>query len=226
MLETIVVHPLVSPSILNTDLTALGGTLRQLAEAQTDWVHLDVMDGHFVPNISIGIPVVASCRAATSLPLDVHLMIERPERYIGEFIEAGADMLTVHVEATPHPHRALQAIRAAGAHSGLALNPGTPIAAAVELLPLADMVLLMSVNPGFGGQTFIPTALRRLRELRAAIDASGARTLIQVDGGVTLRNAQEIVNAGADVLVSGTGLFTAPEGVNAAIASLHAIRRG
>jgi ribulose-phosphate 3-epimerase len=206
----------LSPSILNSDLTRLADSLRLLEEAEVEYVHLDVMDGRFVPNISIGIPVVASVRAATRLPLDVHLMIDEPERYISQFIEAGADILTIHVEATRHPHRALQAIRETGIRAGLALNPGTPIAHAIELLALTDLVLVMSVNPGFGGQTFIPTTLRRLTTLRAAIVEGGFPTLIEVDGGVSARNAGAIAGAGTDVLVAGTAIFGGEAGVVAA----------
>jgi len=217
---------LISPSVLNSDLTRLAGSLDLLEQAGADCVHLDVMDGVFVPNISIGIPVVASVRAATHLPLDVHLMIDAPERYIAEFIEAGADILTVHVEATRHPHRALQMIRERGASPGLALNPGTPIAHAIELLPLCDLVLVMSVNPGFGGQTFIPQALGRLVQLRAAIRDGGYPTLIEVDGGVSASNAARITAAGADILVSGTALFSAEEGLIAALQNLRAASHG
>jgi ribulose-phosphate 3-epimerase len=217
---------LISPSVLNSDLTRLADSLRLLEQAGADYVHLDVMDGVFVPNISIGIPVVASVRAATSLPLDVHLMIDAPERYIAEFIEAGADILTVHVEATRHPHRALQMIRERGASPGLALNPGTPINHAIELLPLCDLVLVMSVNPGFGGQKFIPQTLDRLERLRAAIHDGGYQTLVEVDGGVSAHNAAEIASAGADVLVSGTALFGADEGLVAALRTLRAASRG
>ncbi len=213
---------LISPSVLNSDLTRLADSLRLMEEAGADFVHLDVMDGMFVPNISIGIPVVASVRAATSLPLDVHLMIDAPERYVAEFIESGADILTVHVEATRHPHRTLQAIRERGASPGLAINPGTPVDHVIELLHLCDLVLIMSVNPGFGGQTFIPQTLRRIQQLRSAIRDSGYETLIEVDGGVSTRNALEIASAGADVLVSGTALFGADEGLVAALRSLRA----
>lgn len=212
---------LISPSVLNSDLTRLAGSLRLLEQAGADYVHLDVMDGVFVPNISIGIPVVASVRAATRLPLDVHLMIDAPERYIAEFVEAGADILTIHVEATRHPHRALQMIRERGASTGLAINPGTPIDHAVELLPLCDLVLVMSVNPGFGGQKFIPQTLGRLERVRAAIHDGDYTTLVEVDGGVSAHNAAEIASAGADILVSGTALFGADEGL---VAALHALR--
>jgi ribulose-phosphate 3-epimerase len=216
----------LSPSILNSDLTRLAGSLALLEQAEVEYVHLDVMDGRFVPNISIGIPVVASVRAATKLPLDVHLMIDEPERYIAQFLDAGADILTIHVEATRHPHRALQVIREAGARSGLALNPGTPLDYALELLPMADLVLIMSVNPGFGGQTFIPTALRRIQALRAAIDEGGFRTLIEIDGGVSERNARAIVEAGADLLVAGTAIFGADDGVVAASARIRSAISG
>jgi ribulose-phosphate 3-epimerase len=218
-------NPMLSPSILNSDLTRIAESLRALEEAEVDLVHLDVMDGRFVPNISIGIPVVASVRGATSLPLDVHLMIAEPERYVGMFAEAGADVLTVHVEATVHPHRMLQAIRELGVRAGLALNPGTPIAFVEELLPLCDLVLVMSVNPGFGGQTFIPTTLPRIRALRAAIDACGCATLIEVDGGISTRNAATVVAAGADVLVAGTAVFGSDSGVGPSVAELRAAMR-
>lgn len=212
---------LIAPSILNSDLTRIAASLCCLEEAGADFVHLDVMDGRFVPNITIGIPVVASIRAATRLPLDVHLMIDEPERYVQQFVEAGADIVTIHVEATRHPHRALQAIRESGVRAGLALNPGTPVAAAIELLPMCDLVLVMSVNPGFGGQTFIPTSLRRIREMRAAIDGGGGATLLEVDGGISTRTAAAVVEAGADVLVAGTAVFGHEAGVVAAVRGLR-----
>ncbi|MEX2314102.1 MAG: ribulose-phosphate 3-epimerase [Thermomicrobiales bacterium] len=213
---------LISPSVLNSDLTRLADSLRLLEQAGADFVHLDVMDGVFVPNISIGIPVVASVRSETSLPLDVHLMIDAPERYITEFVEAGADVLTVHVEATRHPHRVLQMIRELGALAGLAVNPGTPIDHAIELLPVCDIVLVMSVNPGFGGQAFIGATLQRLEQLRAAIRVGGHGALIEVDGGVSFANAASIVAAGADILVAGTALFGADDGLVNAVQALRA----
>jgi ribulose-phosphate 3-epimerase len=213
---------MLAPSVLNSDLTRLAESLEHLERAGVELVHLDVMDGRFVPNISIGVPVVASVRAATMLPLDVHLMIAEPERYVEQFVDAGADILTIHVEATYHPHRVLQSIRERGVRSGVALNPGTPVAHAIELLPLCDLVLLMSVNPGFGGQTFLPTTLRRLRELRDAAVAGGFDPLIEVDGGISARNARAVVDAGATVLVAGTAIFGAEGGVAAGVAAIRA----
>lgn len=211
----------IAPSILNSDLARIADSLALLEEAEADYVHLDVMDGRFVPNISIGIPVVASVREATSLPLDVHLMIVEPERYVDQFVAAGADIITIQVEATPHPHRVLQSIREQGARAGLALNPGTPVSHAIELLPLCDLVLIMSVNPGFGGQSFIPTSIRRIGEVRAAIDASGYPTILEVDGGITTRTAPRAVEAGATMLVAGTAIFGVEAGV---IAAIHELR--
>ena len=170
------------------------------------------MDGRFVPNISIGIPVVASLRKATSLLLDVHLMIEDPENYVEQFVVAGADVVTVHAEATPHVHRALDRITEAGALAGLALNPGTPLAHAIELLPVVDLVLIMSINPGFGGQAFKPEALKRLSDMRAAIDASGRAVALEVDGGINADTLAQAVEAGTDLLVSGSAIFRHPGG--------------
>lgn len=201
--------PLIAPSILDSDLADLRATLAMLEEAGVQVVHLDVMDGRFVPNISIGIPVVASIRRRTSMTLDVHLMIEQPERFVDEFVDSGADILTVHPEATPHVHRALQSIRAAGARAGVALNPGTPISQAIELLPIADLVLIMSVNPGFGGQAFIATSLDRLRTMRDAIDAGGYRTLLEVDGGINPDTIGAAREAGTDLFVAGSAIFRA-----------------
>ena len=215
----------LAPSILDSDLTNLSVSLAALERAGADYVHLDVMDGHFVPNISIGVPVVASIRKATQLPLDVHLMIDRPERYIPAFIDAGADILTVHVEATAHPHRALQMIRERGILSGIALNPGTAVRSVCDLLPFADLVLLMSVNPGFGGQTFIPTTLRRIADLKAMLVDQGIEALIEVDGGVSPANAGDVAAAGASVLVAGSAVFKNKSGVEHAVAQLREATR-
>lgn len=214
--------PLIAPSILDSDLADLRTTLAMLDEAGVKVVHLDVMDGRFVPNISIGIPVVASIRRHTSLTLDVHLMIDQPERYVDEFVDAGADILTVHPEATPHVHRALQSIRAAGARAGVALNPGTPVSHAIELLPMADLVLIMSVNPGFGGQAFIETAPGRMRAVRDAIDAGGYGTLLEVDGGINLDTIGMARAAGADLFVAGSAIFKAKNGPSTAARRLQA----
>ena len=216
----------LAPSILDSDLAQLGESLRSLENAGADFVHLDVMDGCFVPNISIGVPVVASVRKATSLPLDVHLMIDQPERYVRAFVDAGADILTVHYEATSHPHRALQMIREAGIQAGLALNPGTPVSMARDLLSTCDLVLLMSVNPGFGGQSFIPNTLDRIVQLTEMLAEQGLDLLVEVDGGVNAANAAEVVAAGATVLVAGSAVFKHEDGVAAAIGALRsAIRR-
>jgi ribulose-phosphate 3-epimerase len=213
-------QPRLAPSILDSDLTDLAGSLRVIEEAGLNLVHLDVMDGHFVPNISIGLPVVASIRRRTSLTLDVHLMIEEPERYIERFVEAGADILTIQAEATPHVHRALQLIEDAGAKVGLAFNPGTPVTSILELLPMLDLVLVMSVNPGFGGQRFIEASLDRIRTLREWREAAGLDFLIEVDGGINFETIPSAVQAGADLLVAGSAIFGNPAGPAAAIRQL------
>jgi ribulose-phosphate 3-epimerase len=215
----------IAPSILDSDLSRLGETLGLLESAGADVVHLDVMDGHFVPNISVGVPVVASARKATGLPLDVHLMIEQPDRYIDAFIEAGSDILTIHLEATAHPHRALQMIRNGGIRAGVALNPGTPVAAVRDLLPLCDLVLLMSVNPGFGGQAFIPETHRRLGEVRQLLQTENINAIVEVDGGVSSRNAADVASSGATMLVAGSAIFKHEGGVEAAISELRSVLR-
>jgi len=188
----------------------MGEEIAAVREAGADWLHFDVMDGHFVPNISVGpLGVEAARRAAPDMVLDVHLMIADPDRYVDAFADAGADILTVHVEAQRHIHRTLQGIRGRGLGVGLTLNPGTPLSAVEGLLPEVDMVLVMSVNPGFGGQKFIPASLDRICRLRGMIDAGGLSVLIEVDGGVTPDNAAEIRAAGAEVLVAGSAVFGA-----------------
>lgn len=189
-------------------------------------VHLDVMDGRFVPNLTIGPPVVASIRGCTRLPLDVHLMMVRPERFLDPFIEAGADWLSVHVEADVHLDRTLNHIRARGKRPGIALNPATPLALLEEALPLADFVLLMTVNPGFGGQKFIPSMLKKIDRLREMIVSNGYRTRIEVDGGIGPDNLADVLGAGADIIVAGSAVFGHPDGASAGVAEMKGMAAG
>lgn len=198
---------IIAPSLLSADFLNLGRDVRMLNESEAEWIHLDIMDGQFVPNISFGIPVVSAVRKATTKVCDVHLMIERPEAYIEAFREAGADILTLHYEANRHLHRAMQQIRDTGMKAGVVLNPHTPVELLTDLLPYMDMVLLMSVNPGFGGQKFIPRSIDKIRRLRQMIDDGGYEVLIEVDGGVNTANAESLFEAGADVLVAGSAVF-------------------
>jgi ribulose-phosphate 3-epimerase len=197
----------IAPSILAADFACLGEGIRAVERGGAAMLHVDVMDGHFVPNISIGVPVVASLRKATRLPLDVHLMIENPEFYIQAFAEAGADMISVHQEATPHLDRALSMIREHGCQPGAVINPATPVAALSEVFDKVDHVLVMSVNPGFGGQKFIPGALGKIRELKRIRDSYNHSFRIEVDGGVGPDNVVDLVRAGAEILVAGTSIF-------------------
>lgn len=198
---------IISPSLLSADFLNLGRDCAMLNESAAQWFHLDIMDGTFVPNISYGMPVISAIRSTTDKVLDVHLMVDKPERYITEFKQCGADYLTVHCEATTHLHRTLQAIRAQGIKAGVALNPATPLSSIEEVLPLCDMVLLMSVNPGFGGQKFIESAIDKVRRLRQMIDQRALSTLIQIDGGVNTSNARTLFDAGCNVLVAGNAVF-------------------
>ena len=210
----------VAPSILSANFAAMGDAVSALKEQGADWVHFDVMDGNFVPNITFGPDMCKALRPLTSLPIDVHLMVEHPGDWIEPFRKAGADVLTIHVESSErHLHRALQAIHAAGMKAGVVLNPATPISACVHLLPECDLVLLMSVNPGFGGQSFIPETLSKIRALRREIDDRGLETLIEIDGGVNPETAKQCIEAGADVLVAGSAVFKAkdPKAMIAAI---------
>lgn len=201
----------IAPSILSADFARLGEEVEAAAQAGADWLHLDVMDGHFVPNMTIGPLVIEAVRKRSSLPLDVHLMIEQPDRYLKAFADAGADWLTVHVEASVHLHRTIQCIKELGVKAGVSLNPATPLETLDYVLPDLDLVLLMSVNPGFGGQSFIPSALDKIQRLREMIVACGSPAVIEVDGGVKAENACAVVNAGAEVLVMGSAFFGEPD---------------
>jgi ribulose-phosphate 3-epimerase len=204
-------EPFLAPSILSADFTRLADALAVLNAAERCLVHVDVMDGRFVPNITLGMPVVAAMRKETALILDCHLMIAEPSRYAEAFVRAGADWVSIHYEADPHSHRTLGAIRQSGAKAGIVLNPGTPVEALADLVGAFDFALLMSVNPGFGGQSFIPRTLDKVRRLDALRQAAGEPFIIQVDGGVGPDNAAALVAAGADVLVAGNAVFKAPD---------------
>ncbi len=212
---------LLAPSILASDFGRLAEEIAAVEGAGADWIHVDVMDGHFVPNITMGPLVVRAARRATELPLDVHLMIEAPDRYLEAFAEAGASVLTVHQEACPHLHRTVQRIREMGVKAGVALNPATPVESLSEIASYVDLVLVMTVNPGFGGQSFIRTGLDKIRRTRALLDrtASGAR--LEVDGGVDASNAAALAEAGATVLVAGSAVYRHPSGPEEGVAALR-----
>jgi len=218
--------PLLAPSLLSADFTRLGEELRFIEASGAQVVHVDVMDGRFVPNITIGLPVVESLRRATTLPLDCHLMIVEPLRYAADFVKAGADWVSIHQEADPHLHRTLASIRQAGGKAGVVLNPGTPVEALVDLVGDFDFVLLMSVNPGSGGQSFIPRVLDKVRRLDTLRSERGVPFFIQVDGGVSLKNAGDLVRAGADCLVAGNAVFKAEQPKQAAADLLSAMAAG
>ena len=198
----------IAPSILSADFASLGAEVRAVSQAGADYIHIDVMDGHFVPNFTIGPAVVAALRPHSSLPFDVHLMISPADPYIPDFVQAGADIVTVHVEAGPHLHRTIQLIKDEGVRAGLALNPGTPVTVVKPLLDTLDLVLVMSVNPGFGGQSFIAGQLEKIRQLRTLIDKTERKIDLQVDGGINSENAADAIAAGAYVLVAGSATFT------------------
>lgn len=211
-------HPpiLLAPSILAADFAALGDAIRAAEAGGADLIHVDVMDGHFVPNITIGVPVVRSLKKVATVPLDVHLMIEDPDRYVEAFVEAGAARLSVHLEVLPHLHRTIHFIKSLGAKAGVAINPATPVSALEEIAGDVDHVLVMSVNPGFGGQTFIPRSESKIQAVRRLLDAAGNPAPIEVDGGVDATNAARLVSAGASILVAGAAIFGAPDPVAAA----------
>jgi ribulose-phosphate 3-epimerase len=213
--------PIIAPSLLAADFLQLNNACEIMNRSEAEWLHLDVMDGRFVPNISFGIPVIHSIRKATHKIFDVHLMIEEPEKYAQAFKDAGANILTVHVEACRHLHRNLQQIKSLDLKAGIAINPHTPLSAIEEVLADSDLVCIMSVNPGFGGQKFIPSSLDKISRLKELILKKGLTTLIEVDGGVTLENAPQIVKAGADVLVAGNTVFSAPDPVQ----MIHDLRK-
>ena len=202
---------LIAPSLLSANFLNLEKDIEMINQSEADWFHLDVMDGRFVPNISFGLPIISAIHKNATKTLDVHLMIVEPEKYIQAFKDAGADILTVHIEASTHLHRTIQEIHAAGMKAGIAVNPHTSIQQLEDVIADVDVVCLMSVNPGFGGQKFIPRTLDKIKALKEMIVKSGSKALIEIDGGVTLENAAEIIAAGADVLVAGSTVFNAPD---------------
>lgn len=214
--------PLIAPSLLSADFLNLAKDIDMINNSEADWFHLDVMDGRFVPNISFGLPVISAVHRKATKTLDVHLMILEPEKYIAEFAKAGANYLSVHIEACPHLHRSVQMIHAEGMKAGVAINPHTPISALEDIIADIDLVCMMSVNPGFGGQKFIPHTLKKIAQLKALIQQTGSKALIEIDGGVTLENAEAIIKAGADVLVAGNTVFSAAD-PSATISKLKAI---
>jgi ribulose-phosphate 3-epimerase len=214
---------LLAPSVLSADFARLGEQAHAAEDAGADWLQIDVMDGVFVPNISVGLPIIAALRRSVGLTIDCHLMITQPERYVADFVKAGAHNITVHAEATPHLHRTIQHIKELGATAGVALNPATPLVALEEILPYLDLVLIMSVNPGFGGQTYIPTTSDKLRRLRRLLAARGLDQIhVQVDGGVKADNVAEIVQAGATNIVAGSAIFNTRQPVAETISGFRA----
>jgi len=201
----------IAPSILSADFAALGNAVAAVERGGADLIHVDVMDGHFVPNLTLGPPVVRSLKRVAKVPLDVHLMITDPDRFIGPFAEAGASMISVHVEVLPHLHRTVWAIKELGVKAGVVLNPATPVVAIKEIAADVDFVLVMSVNPGFGGQTFIPRSESKVVEVRALLDAAGSKALIEIDGGIDLTTVSRVVRAGARILVAGSAIFHTPD---------------
>ncbi|MBI4300995.1 MAG: ribulose-phosphate 3-epimerase [Chloroflexi bacterium] len=214
-------HIKLAPSILSADFSRLGEQVREVTEAGADYIHVDVMDGHFVPPITIGAAVVAALRSHTQLPLDVHLMVEAPEGHIEDFAQAGADIITVHVEATTHLHRTVQRIKELGAKAGVALNPASPLSLIEPILSDLDLVLVMSVNPGYAGQKFVSSVLPKIARLRRMLDEVGLMAELEVDGGINPQTAPPAVEAGARVLVAGAAVFGVPQGVGAAIKAIR-----
>jgi ribulose-phosphate 3-epimerase len=219
------VSVLIAPSLLSADFANLGEAVRTAERGGADWLHVDVMDGHFVPNITLGPPVVKAIRKAATIPLDVHLMITEPDRYLEAFAEAGAARITVHLEVLPHLHRTVQRIKGLGVKAGVAINPATPVAMLEDIIEELDLVLVMSVNPGFGGQTFIPRSESKVRAVRQMLASRGATALVEIDGGIDAGNAARVVAAGVDVLVAGQAVFGSPDPA-AAIRDLRAAGSG
>ena len=211
----------IAASILSADFAQLGEAIRQAEEGGADWIHIDVMDGHFVPNLTMGPVVVEACRRVTKLPLDVHLMVEGPDNLLHSFAEAGANSLSVHPEAGPQLHRTLQSIRGLGLRAGVVLNPGTPAIAAQEVLDIVDLVLVMTVNPGYSGQKFIHAALEKVRTIRSWIDERKLEVNLEVDGGITARTAPLAAEAGADMFVAASSIFHHPDGIKAGVTALR-----
>ncbi len=212
---------LIAPSILASDFLQLREQIAACEAAGADWIHIDVMDGHFVPNLTMGPFIVEACRRATNLPLDVHLMIEQPERLLADFARAGADHLTVHVETCPHLHRTLQEIKSLGCKAGVTLNPATPTVMLEPVLPLVDLVLVMSVNPGFSGQAFIPETIAKVAAIRQSLDALGSPAWLEVDGGMVADTLPRMQAAGANVFVAGNAVFKHPQGIAAGVQALR-----
>ena len=211
----------IAPSILSCDFSRLSDEIQAVESGGADWIHVDVMDGHFVPNITIGPVITAGARKATDLPLDVHLMIERPDRYLEAFVSAGADWLTVHAEACTHLHRTVHRIRELGARPGVAINPATPLAAVTDVVPYIDLLLVMAVNPGFGGQSYIATSTAKVQNARALLDEMGSAAELEVDGGVDSGNVGNIRAAGATVVVAGSAVYGHAEGAGAGVRSIR-----
>lgn len=216
--------PIIAPSVLSANFLKLEQDIEMINNSEADWFHVDVMDGRFVPNISFGMSIIGQMKKKAKKPFDVHLMIVEPEKYFEEFAKAGADILSVHLEASPHLHRSLQVIKSLGMKAGVAINPHTPVSLLEDTINDIDLVCMMSVNPGFGGQKFIGNTMRKIKDLKQIITERGASTLIEIDGGVTLDNAQELLQAGADVLVAGNTVFSAADPVDT-IKKLKAIQK-